>query len=85
MFSANFDDGYILDIIGALARGNSPSETLRLLQLFQPNIQTLREKTKELGGNEWNAFCYGAESLLKQIQRFNPTLDQTQVKQIIYG
>lgn len=82
--SSNFDDGYILEIIGILVRCD-PSTVSDLLSLFQPRLEKLRQNCKNLGGKEWTAYCGGVEDFVAKIKRLNSNLDPTAINKMLLG
>lgn len=82
--SPNFDDGYIFEAIGILAKCE-PSNILNLLVRFKPRINSLRQKVKALDEKERTAFYLVAERLIVTIQRVSPTINPDELRKIIFG
>lgn len=82
--SPNFDDGYIFEAIGILAKCE-PSSIPNILVRFQLRISSLRQKVKALDEKERTAFCFVAGRLIETIQRLNPTINPNESRKIIFG
>lgn len=69
--SANFDDGYLFEATKVLVECEPPSVSGIVLE-FEPRLSKLRQACLELGGDEWIAFCEGANDWAEHLLTLGP-------------
>jgi hypothetical protein len=69
--SANFDDGYLFEATKVLVECE-PSSVSAIVLEFEPRLSELRQACLELGGDEWIAFCEGANDWAEYLLTLGP-------------